>query len=81
MLNSPDLRLLVLEDGSVNWDILLPDEISDETSADEDELLVLNIKDMRVIGGNVVYDDKELDFIMKLDDLKGNMSGDLSAGF
>jgi len=80
VLNSPDLRLLVLEDGSVNWDILLPDEISDETSADEDELLVLNIKDMRVTGGNVVYDDKELEFIMKLDNLEGNISGDLSAG-
>ena len=44
VLNSPDLRLLVLEDGSVNWDILLPDEISYETSAGDDYLGVLNIR-------------------------------------
>ncbi len=81
VLNAPDLRLLTLKDGSVNWDIMVPDETPlEETVKAETAPLVLNIRDLVISRGKVLYDDQDLDFVMLLEELEGNVSGDLSTG-
>ncbi|MFO7613161.1 MAG: AsmA-like C-terminal region-containing protein [Bacteroidales bacterium] len=78
-IDDADIRLKVLADGQVNWDILKPsDETGTEGESDEFRLLLksLTIKDSRFI-----YDDLAYATFIMLEGLDLRLSGDLSADF
>jgi hypothetical protein len=81
-LNTPALNLLVLDDGSYNWDIVLPDETIEEPDAQtpEEDPLVIDINKLTLNDGSVLYSDKQMNFLMLLEGLDGNISGNLSTG-
>ncbi len=82
-INNPALNLMVLADGSYNWDIMLPveelPEAAEELPPDEDALF-FNLKALTLNNGRVRYDDKEMDFVLLLTGLDGQLSGSLSMG-
>ncbi|MDP2235364.1 MAG: AsmA-like C-terminal region-containing protein [Bacteroidales bacterium] len=80
VLRKPFLNLLVLEDGTVNWDIVKESdepETNDLSETDEASFK-LSLRAMDIIGGDFVYEDRELDFKLLMKDLSGSMKGDLS---
>ncbi len=81
ILNKPIIKLLTLENGSINYDITLPSEpeIVDTLDESTNEVFTLKIKDILVKKGKLLYEDRELDFIMLIDEIDGNLSGDFSA--
>jgi vacuolar-type H+-ATPase subunit H len=79
-LNNPELNLLVLADGSYNWDIMLPDDDPVEELTPDDDPLTMNIKALNIKNGRVIYDDAEIEFITRIEGLDGRISGNLSTG-
>lgn len=81
-INNPVLNLLTLKDGSVNWDVAMPEDesqVTEETSGEEAPLS-LAIKKLVIKNGRVLYDDRDMDFSLLLEGLEGQMSGSLSTG-
>ncbi|MDZ4205433.1 MAG: AsmA-like C-terminal region-containing protein [Bacteroidales bacterium] len=81
VLNQPALKLLVLKDGSYNWDILLPEEQLPSAQGEapaEAEQIVLNMNKLLVNNGYFIYDDREMDFVLRLINLTGEANGKLS---
>lgn len=81
MLVDPDIKLIVNEEGLVNWDIFLPDgETGDNPSvASGEEPLVMNLRNMQIRSGKFLYIDNESKMEILLDDLTGSLSGKFSA--
>ncbi|MBE0662808.1 MAG: AsmA family protein [Bacteroidales bacterium] len=81
-LNTPVLSLLVLDDGSYNWDIVLPDEAIAEPDSEmlSEDPLVIDINELTLNSGRVLYNDRQMNFLMLLEGLDGSISGNLSTG-
>lgn len=81
-IRNPILNLLTLKDGSVNWDVAVPEDESQEIeeTTGEEEPLSLAIKKLTIKNGRVLYDDRDMDFSLLLEGLDGQMSGSLSTG-
>jgi hypothetical protein len=79
-LNNPELNLLVLADGSYNWDIVLPEDEPAEEAIPDDDPLTMNINALNIKNGRLVYDDAEIEFITRVEGLDGRISGNLSMG-
>lgn len=79
VLRKPYLNLLVLEDGTVNWDIAKESEPEAKDLPETDEAsFSLSLQALNIIEGDFIYDDRELDFRLLMKELNGNMKGDLS---
>ena len=82
-LNDADIRLIVNEDGKANWDIAVeteeeaPQAVDEETPSD----FKISIKQFQLNNAYLVYDDRELDMRVVLEQLDHRFSGDLSADF
>jgi hypothetical protein len=81
LLYDPDIKLIVNEDGLVNWDIFPTDVAVDEPASNDSEAepLVLNLRNMQLRSGKLQYIDKELNMDVALDDLSGSVGGKFSA--
>ncbi len=81
MLYDPDIKLIVNEEGLVNWDIFLSDgEVGDNPSGESgEEPLVMNLRNMQIRSGKFQYIDKESNMDVLLEDLNGSLSGKFSA--
>jgi uncharacterized protein involved in outer membrane biogenesis len=81
MLYDPDIKLIVNEEGLVNWDIFLSDgEVGDNPSGESgEEPLVMNLRNMQIRSGKFQYIDNESKMEVLLDDLNGSVSGKFSA--
>ena len=81
ILDRPVLKLVVGPTGNVNWD-LMPE--SDQTAAvpssggeTEEDGLVLQLEKIEIIKANFIYEDRETDMLMKLNDIDIGISGEM----
>lgn len=79
-LNKPFMHIIFLSDGDVNYDITLPStDTLTVRSSDDISPFVLRMKEIKILNGTVIYDDRDLDFRMAVEKVDGSLSGDLSA--
>lgn len=80
-LDHPVINIITLIDESVNYDIALESD-NEEIVLESDSAnqpFTLNVDKVEIKKGKLVYDDRSLDFKMLLDDMNGNISGNLNA--
>ncbi|MDP3442311.1 MAG: hypothetical protein Q8T08_05560, partial [Ignavibacteria bacterium] len=73
------MNIVTLKDGAVNYDISVPDTLSENANSNEESSFVLALKEVKISDGILNYDDRSMDFVMKISDLNGTMTGDLAA--
>ncbi|MCP4460766.1 MAG: AsmA family protein [Cytophagales bacterium] len=82
-LDEPKILIMVLEDGTANYDIAAPTEDVDEEpveeGSEETEPLSIKINRWEINHADVVYYDQSMDFYTTLGDLNHSGSGDFSA--
>ncbi len=83
LLNEPNINVLVLKDGSANYDITIPSD-STEVPAEEEpggEVVKLEISEYEIRDGKLAYDDASLEMLLKMIGLnhtgKGNFAEDV----
>jgi hypothetical protein len=77
-ITEPIINAIVLADSTVNWDIMKPSdepEVADESSSP----INLQLKDVSIINGYVMYKDETMDLITEIKGLNFNMDGDMTA--
>ena len=81
-LEGPRIHVMVLEDGSANYDIALPDSIGAVETPAEDEgeatPFGLGLEEYYIHNGSVVYDDASLATYLSLRNLNHDGSGDFT---
>lgn len=77
-LNEPLLQLIVLADGSANWDIVPTSNDESTEGTTEDEAFTIGLKAINVDNARVVYNDRELNFLLQMAKFSGVLNGDLS---
>lgn len=82
ILDRPVLKLVVGPTGNVNWDITLDsDENIETTSAANtgtvDDGLVLQLEKIEITDANFIYDDREINMFLGLDDIDIGISGEM----
>ncbi len=81
LLDHPVIWIKVLANGKANYDIAIPSEEVEEIEEDSDEPsepFKMSIEKWQIIGGNVIYDDETIPFVMDIKDLNHTGSGDFS---
>ena len=79
LLKHPQVYAKILADGKANWDIMKPDTIAAETPEDTtSSSFKLQLKDLTIENGYIVYDDLEGKMKASLDDLNFSLSGDMT---
>lgn len=77
-MDRPNVLLKVLPDGSANWDIVKYDETTETEPVSGEEVIVLDLNEVDVHNGFLIYQDASLDFYLTLDSLDGKISGKIS---
>lgn len=81
ILDRPVLKLVVGPTGNVNWDLVLAsDEAAEEEitePADNEDGLVLQLEKIEIADASFVYDDREINMLLGLDDIDINISGEM----
>ena len=87
LLDEPSINIIVLKDGTANYDIALEDttaveeEVVSEEDAEESNFKIA-LKKFEIKNANIIYDDKEGDVYAELENLnfllKGDMTEDLT---
>jgi hypothetical protein len=77
-LDKPWVKAKVLPDGLANWDIMIETDEEEDVTDSVDSELVVKLEKFVISDGRVIYEDQSLDFYMLLDQLDGNMRGDLT---
>ncbi len=79
ILDNPRIYAFINADGEANWNVY--DMASDTTVADsgtveeKSEALLLDIKNVRIRGGYLVFDDRSTDLYFRLEDLNAGVDG------
>ncbi len=77
-LENADINVIVLEDGTANYDIAMPSEdtvtVEEEGSSD----MSITIDSWKISNSNITYDDRTLPFLLKLEGLDHEGSGDFT---
>lgn len=77
-LEQPFVNVMVLADGTANYDIALPtDETVPEDEAPADSL-VIALRTYSITDGRIVYDDRSSDTFMEIEGLNHNGKGDFT---
>ena len=79
-IKEPHFLLKALKDGRVNWDIMKP---SPETNknAPSTSKFKLSLQSLKIVNGQMIYDDAGMKMMMKLDGVNNELRGDLTADF
>jgi cell division septum initiation protein DivIVA len=77
VLDSPAIRLKVLRNGKVNWDIMKPSDTADSETSPSAFHVKLNR--IRIVNAEFVYDDAETPMLLSLEGLDGQLKGDMTA--
>ena len=73
-LKGPELKLVVAESGNVNWDLLV--ESADASPEPETEqTLNLQLEKIGIVSANFVYDDRETNMMVALENINFIISG------
>ena len=75
-LQHPVIHVNVLKDGRANYDIAIPS--ADTTAVEESGDFSFGIDHWEIVGGEVVYDDATLPFVMSVKGLNHSGSGDFT---
>lgn len=80
-LNKPYIQILVLEDGSANYDIAkASEEVEEEQPGSESTGgFSMNIAEYTITDGTIIYDDATLPMRMQMEDANHTGSGDFEA--
>jgi len=82
IIEHPHLNAQVKEDGKANWDIAkVSEESADKETSSDDSNMTLSLKEFKIIGAHIVYDDQSMDVIANIQNMDFSLSGDLSADF
>ncbi len=85
ILDKPVVNGIVLEDGTVNWDIALPsEEVSPEiedTAVSQKKDLKIALKKLEIRSASITYDDMSADMKASIRYLNFTLAGDLSQDF
>ena len=82
ILDEPNIVIKVLKNGKANWDIMKPDTATTKEVASTDTSKIkLALKRFVINKGNIIYDDKSLDFSAIFKNLNFNLKGDLTEDF
>lgn len=73
-LEQPNILLKVLNDGTANWSIMK----ESEEEITEDDVVVLHLKQARIVDGNLIYHDDETTTYVMAEDINATLRGDLS---
>lgn len=79
ILDTPRIYAFIDAEGEANWNVY--DMASDTTVADtgdveeEREALLLDIKNVRIRGGHLIFDDRSTDLYFRLEDLNAGVDG------
>jgi len=76
-LNRPTATVIILEDGTANYDIVLEDE-EEETSVEEETEFSVGIDKWTVRNGRIAYADLSSNMLVKLDGVNHRGSGDFT---
>lgn len=78
-LERPDIQVFILKDGTANYDIVKSDvETVDTTTTEEAADFEVQLKDYRIIGGNLLYDDRSTDTYVQVRELDHRGSGNFT---
>ena len=82
-LHQPSINLLVKEGGAVNWDIALPSDNSSvpDVEGGEGQAFLVKLRDVKIQGARIIYDDKPLTTFVLLDGVDHSLSGDFTMDF
>ncbi len=78
ILNHPIIKTKVLKDGQVNWDIA-KESASITTNNEPPSTYKLNLRKIKIIDGEFVYDDIEMNLYTEAKNIQGTLSGDMVA--
>lgn len=82
LLNTPEVSIKVLADGTANYDIAMPAEevpqAVEESVNEEAAAYNIGIDHWEIIDGHIVYDDQSLPFKLELNNVQHTGSGDLN---
>ncbi len=78
LLDHPVIKTKVLKDGQVNWDIA---KESQNTASNNDapSTYKLNLRLIKIIDGQFIYDDEEMNLFTEAKNIRGVLSGDMVA--
>lgn len=79
-IKDPHFLLKALKDGRVNWDIMKPSSDTNKNAASSSKFK-LSLQSVKIINGQLVYDDAGLNMLMKLEGVNNEFQGDLTADF
>lgn len=84
LLDRPVVNGIILEDGTVNWDIAIPsEEVKPEEDTSETKTMDLKValKKFEIRNANLVYDDRKANMKASAENLNFILTGDLSQDF
>lgn len=75
-ITKPDIHLIVLPDGSANWDIMLPDSMAvDTVPTDSAPLMAIKLSLYSIQGANITYTDRQQNLSARVRNLSHRGSG------
>jgi uncharacterized protein involved in outer membrane biogenesis len=80
-LVEPDIKVIILKDGRANYDIAKEDTTAvpeNPAEADTTSNFKLNLKEFKIVKGNVIYDDRSSDIYALMENLNLDLSGDMT---
>jgi len=81
LLDKPDINIIVLEDGTANYDIAVEDTTSVEQDIPEEEgdsNFKLSLDKFEIYEANIIYDDREGDIYAFLENMNFTLKGDMT---
>jgi len=85
-IDNPDITVIVLEDGTANWDIMIPsEEIPEEEEEEEIEEdtepaeFNLALRRFEIRNANIIYDDAPMSFFLDIKGFDHRLRGDFTA--
>lgn len=80
-LDKPVFNFLVTKEGLANWDIALESDETEIPTEEESSALLIKLRQVTINDARLVYDDKSLVTLVKIDGLDHVLSGDFTMDF
>lgn len=85
-IKEPAVKVIVLADGTANYDIVKEDETSEETETTQEQTDTIStgsgfkliLQSFVINNGSIIYDDREMDMVAKIQNMDYTMNGDLT---
>lgn len=87
IVDNTRLHAIVLEDGSVNWDVMKPsdepeaEEVEEESTSDSESSFNVSLKKLAIDDLTVIYDDRQGGMYAAISKLDASCSGDMTSDY